>query len=636
MTFRRIAFCAVFCWVLALVTVATAAHGAQPSAAKSGPILTLIERDLDGDPHDVPSGRATVDINSLIAIGVSHGALVARLPTSVSGSLTAGLLTDYLSFQTSVTAMARATTPLALKMAAVNAATTPDGRNQAILDAEAAIADMGDATEPLLEYALARDALAKSGDAAAKARRSSFFKDLNAALKGAAGTSRVTRSAAIEGAGNAELKRLESALSGALKQEGVRLMMAAWVETAAGTRSVHLPGFDDYPDQPRYEVDRFSLVFTEQQQQQYKNAKDAATLINKGATSEVVDQVVLDFVNRSFPDTLDAMKKLEEACQAFAAAAKSAPNSVVADVKALTDQLTDDLSWFESTIASLKQIAETNPSGLGQALQAAVDGAILRVSAIKVDVETLQKDVDAQAHTLEASITGVTDALKNLSTAAEKNLKTLWNGIAVTVAGRDLNAAALAFGDKVKRFDLDNLPASTQLDLELTGQRADGDLVAIKVGMERPGLPAQDLEVQSLVLRRMLVHVETAAGLVFTTRPRQPSDGSKKVPFQAAPAYSAFLKKGWRGCALWNNVLTPGIGVSVAAVDFNLDGVPEIGIGGAVAILRDWLQGGFGYNVFQRRWYGFVGIGLPLPTFGMTTVSNSGGASASAGAARSP
>jgi len=74
----------------------------------------------------------------------------------------------------------------------------------------------------------------------------------------------------------------------------------------------------------------------------------------------------------------------------------------------------------------------------------------------------------------------------------------------------------------------------------------------------------------------------------------------------------------------------------VAALDFNLDGVPEVGIGGAISLLRDWLQGGVGYNVFQRGWYGFVGVGLPLPTFGMTTTSNASAAATSQSAGGRP
>jgi hypothetical protein len=245
--------------------------------------------------------------------------------------------------------------------------------------------------------------------------------------------------------------------------------------------------------------------------------------------------------------------------------------------------------------------------------------------------------VASEKDPVKTAFDAVVDAAKTSSTALDTNLRSLWSEVVIVALGRELNASALAFGEKVKRFDLDNLPGTTQLDLELTGSRADGDLVAIKVGMERPGIPVQDLEVQSLDLRRILVHVETAVGLVFVTRPRQPTDGSGKVPFQAAPAYSAFLKKGWRGSALWNNILRPGIGVSVAAVDFDLNGVPEIGIGGAVTLLRDWLQGGGGFNVFERRWYAFVGVGLPLPTFGMTTVSNSGTSAGPSGSAgRSP
>jgi hypothetical protein len=615
-------------WALAWGTPAAA--GGADQAALTGPraVLTLIERDLDGDAHDVPRDRATVDINSLLSVGVDRGALVARLPSPPEGSLTSALITDYAMFQKGVTAMTSATEPYGRKLNAIRAAPAGDARNKAIVDARPTIRTMSAAAGPLLDYALATDV----ANPAAKERRMAFRQELREALRAEMGKSLAAHFVAIQTAGRNELKRLDEALRAALAKEGVHLMMGAWINTVAGTRAVHLPGFDDYPDQPRHEVERFSLVFTPEQKQQYENARAAATLVNSGGGGDVVNQMALDFVNRSFPDSLKALQDVQVACQAFMTIAKDVPKPVVAGTKTLMAHLTDDLKWLEGTIASLEEIAKNNPGGLRQAIQVAVDAAIARVNTIKTDADLLKNYADAAKGVLKTSSEGVLQAIKALDTAVTDNLGALWDGVKEAAIGRDLNAASLAFGDKVKRFDLDNLPATTQLDLELTGQRADGDHVAIKVGMERPGLPAQDLEVQSLVLRRLLVHVETAAGLVFATRPRQGVDASGKVPFQAAPAYSAFLKKGWRGCALWNNVLTPGLGVSMAALDFDLNGVPEVGIGGALSILRDWLQGGVGFNVFQRSWYGFIGIGLPLPTFGMTTVSNTGAAGAGAGA----
>jgi hypothetical protein len=305
------------------------------------------------------------------------------------------------------------------------------------------------------------------------------------------------------------------------------------------------------------------------------------------------------------------------------AAAEKTALPLAAEVKVVAVDLGQQARWLEETIASLADTAKTNPAGLLASATAAIREATTRLAAVEKEVDALRKDLTSAVAAVRAQAKDVLDAGAVLKKAVDAEASTVWEQIAAGSVVTNLNAATLEFGDKVKRFELADLPGTSQLDLELTGPRADGDEVVIKLGVQRgTASPPQDLEVEQLRLRRILVHVETSAGLVFANRPRQPSDKGDKVPFQAAPAYSAFLKKGWRGCALWNNVLTPGLGISVAALDFDLDGVPEVGMGAALSILRDWLQGGIGYNVAARRWYGFVGVGLPLPTFGMTTTSN--------------
>ena len=61
-----------------------------------------------------------------------------------------------------------------------------------------------------------------------------------------------------------------------------------------------------------------------------------------------------------------------------------------------------------------------------------------------------------------------------------------------------------------------------------------------------------------------------------------------------------------------NSFWNLGIGLSVAAVDFDKDDVPELGLGLTTSAFADLLQAGVGYNVFLDRAYWFFGVRLPV------------------------
>jgi hypothetical protein len=111
--------------------------------------------------------------------------------------------------------------------------------------------------------------------------------------------------------------------------------------------------------------------------------------------------------------------------------------------------------------------------------------------------------------------------------------------------------------------------------------------------------------------------------VIFATRPSV--EGVGGGPFQVAPAYSLTLHFGDRGLPLLDELLTPGFGISVSALDFDRDGTPELGLGGVVTLFHDVVQVGGGYNVFKNDGYFFFGLGIPLSGFSGAT----GGVSAS-------
>ncbi len=69
-------------------------------------------------------------------------------------------------------------------------------------------------------------------------------------------------------------------------------------------------------------------------------------------------------------------------------------------------------------------------------------------------------------------------------------------------------------------------------------------------------------------------------------------------------------------------LLAARIEVNVAALDFDHDDTPELGVAGVLSLLRDYVQFGAGYNLGTDNGYWFFGLRLPAPAFTLGGVEN--------------
>ena len=87
-------------------------------------------------------------------------------------------------------------------------------------------------------------------------------------------------------------------------------------------------------------------------------------------------------------------------------------------------------------------------------------------------------------------------------------------------------------------------------------------------------------------------------------------------PFQFAPAGNLLFKKGSRENKTWH-FINPGFGFSMSTPDFDLDGVPEVGVGAVVTALNDVISLGISYNTKTDNPYWFFGLSLPFDMMGL-------------------
>jgi hypothetical protein len=179
--------------------------------------------------------------------------------------------------------------------------------------------------------------------------------------------------------------------------------------------------------------------------------------------------------------------------------------------------------------------------------------------------------------------------------------------------------ANLEFTDQVKQLLIDDVPNYTEVDLRYSGSRKPGDQVFLKAELEcengGASMPSNSVELErrTLTMFQVNAHAKLAAGVIFLS-PFQKSKVAFTKQFQAAPSYNFIAKWGSRSSYACNTFWNFGIGMSVAAPDFNLDGTPEIGYGIVLSTANDCLQGGIGRNFGVETWYWFFGLQLPVGT----------------------
>jgi hypothetical protein len=589
----------------ALLCACAAAKPTRSPAAPSPALMALTETDGDGNSTSIEHEPAQVDLSSDVKIALDKQAITQRAAKLTSGDKAATLVQGYGT----LLKLIQAEVAVGDKLAAANANASSHPNDPA---ARAALEQARKAArKPLLailEFVTDRPA---NLDLATKQWLDDLTARLNAALDNVANQKVAAQYLAVHQVASGMLSDLQSRLTDTLKSDGVYFQLGAWLSGGGAVRPLNVPGFDTYPPGTRVDYDRWKISFSPEVQQQFANYQNVAKAINTQGVSATLIESLKGEVNDAVKPLHDAAAAVRDALQKLATAKPEVAPSLatfLASVQAFDDAVNAFASKTGSAISSGKI------SGILADPSEDLADVIAKGEALaKASVDFAKRLGKPAAGTPEAALL---DALKNAQAALEKGYQTELAQLVGSVKGyfgvASDAAAAVEFGEQVKRLTLDTLPAGATLSLPMAGARNPGDRVIVEFAIGHAGVPA-DSETRNLILRRILLHVETTAGLIFASQPMTATATSR---FQAAAAYSVLLKFGLRDSSFWDSFFRPGVGINVAALDFAHTGTPQLGAGVVLTLFSDILQGGFGYNIFADRFYGFFGIGLPLPTFG--------------------
>lgn len=431
-------------------------------------------------------------------------------------------------------------------------------------------------------------------------------------------------------------RQTTKALQSAKARGAVYFRLAGWIRSSDGAlRPVHIPNFDNLQTDEFFQVSRFNIPSSATVQLELQAATQAANAYNAEGFSAALDGVkqrlqwIADSVEVAvscFEQRLDATVA-QDAQPLFVAQdtltdLRAQADMVIQDARAieqlvggggtinvlqtdaktllgqaqtLLQSLKDDLPFFQQQFASLKSLVENLPSAARTVGQQFIGDAEGCIGPIQNEEQHIAAELDALAHFFALSP----------DTQVQANLD---------------------FSSQVSPFLISQIPAETTLDLRQTGQRAEGDELLLKVGLEWVSPDStvapvrQPLAVRPVVMYLIGWHGSFSVLPIFAD-PTSKGDVTLTRQFQAVPAYSLLLKRGSRSSVRYNEFWNVGIGLNVAAPDFNLDSTPEIGLGLVASTARDYAQLGFARNLNADAWYWFFGIRLPFGLFSTPGVS---------------
>ena len=579
------------------------------------PVLTLDE--LDDDGKTTPLGEkplAIVDINSEIRIRLNLTALETKV---------AQLLGDY-----------------AVSNALIDRATVLQNTSRKGLELieplTQALARWAESAKDQNDVIMLSEELKKSahpiGDIIGIAKDDPELRSrLNAALAAVSrGAPRAAQNRALFEAAADYAGQLRKTIDEALQKEGAYVQLGAWIVQDGQDRSLHLRGFDQYPEGDFFVVDRWTLLpLSEDQKQQLKDLEKAAKTINDKGVKGLLDinnaahVAITDFMTQAQVCLDDIEKELVS----LQAAVKEKAESL----RTLVEEVEREQRRYKNYVVFLKDkyAGESAVSfSSGAALLESTHGDLIQfqqrtrsfVDSERRLINNLRANVVASAPELKEALGTTLDRVEQIVQECKQKVldavAAFTGGFPAVVKGihsaQEINTAVLEFGEEVLKLTLDKVPQSTELNLKRAGMRKAKDVVILKLAAGSAKRQRQILEERRLDLYRVLTHIEMSIGMIFAD-----PTGTTGVQnrFQAGPSYSILFKGFGNREANYNRLLTPGFGLNVAALDFDKDDTPELGIAVVGSAFRDYLQVGYGYNVNEDVGYWFFGLRLPLPTF---------------------
>ncbi|MFN0316633.1 MAG: hypothetical protein ACKVQA_16540 [Burkholderiales bacterium] len=574
--------------------------------ANSAGVLTVEERDLDSQPHAISAETGMVDINSTISIRIDKAALRAELEKHFPVTPAAEIKTVLL-IQKQVKEGLDA---LPAMRQALSVWADPAKRTQESMKAmQAAVGKVAQAAIPILEHATQSNP--------------ELMAQIDQRLQ-AEGLSMADTYEVVFDAAAAYINDLARKAQERLTDQGIYVQMGAWLDASGANTPIHLPGFDTLPEGEFNEIKRWQLtaLLSQENKELFDAAQQAAHDIN--AKQKSVASLFKEALPEALVSALKAdqqcLKQLDDPLRNLRGHADTAVAHLQGEFDAIRREVDEFIQLgqiLQARYGNVQLASQGSLPGLFSSLYADINNIRSKAQTLTSHLEALPSRIGQVAGNLGASARASADELSAKASACRKgisdHLKDLGTFANLLVNGREIGAGSLEYSDKILKHDIGRLAENTEVDLRRAGKRESGDGLILRMSEGQPDKPIVSIGERRLRMYRVLTYIDVAVSLIFADPHKDTGLNSR---FHAAPSYSVLLKRGKRDSVFWNELLQPGIGINIAALDFNRDESLEVGVGLVISAFRDYLQLGYGYNLNQDSGYWFLGLRFPLPAIG--------------------
>lgn len=443
--------------------------------------------------------------------------------------------------------------------------------------------------------------------------------------------------------------------SGELKEAigEVTFRMGGWIQQGGSTQPIHIEGFDEYEPGQYTRIPFLTKQTPEEFAAKMEAVKNAAQKANEDGISAVLN------INVNLKEMANQLKT--ELVPAITCVTDSATD-IVNDIKGeLTASVQlPETEKFLKQLSGLKEKAlkfidiTNNLKSTASDLKTDLEGqynlffnAQMFSDGLKVDMDfsKIKEGFEKAADEIKSKLPQLKDVLKekikkilaekmNICLDKFKDVQNTFIGFVSEFWAIVKNKFSVAkenepilsdFGKKVKRLNIDDVPETGTINLQYTGARNEGDIITVRAALEKEsqdGTPGKKVEFRQSFIMFQIFKVVINPGLIFADPLVKKEDMAAKgvtlgKTFQAVPSYSVLFKFGNRKSIAYNKYLRFGIGLNVAALDFNQDSNYELGLGVVLSAFKDYVQLGVGRNMESDTWYWFFGLNLPFTSISL-------------------
>lgn len=402
-----------------------------------------------------------------------------------------------------------------------------------------------------------------------------------------------------------------------IDQKKIKIQVTAYLNTMEEVnKKVHVENFDEYELGEFYKVDRWVTSFSKEDIVAFNNNQELANELN-------------DLVNNNFNDIQSVLKDNIGSVECINNLLKKI-NQMIADRETIFNanlsvaslamyKIKESSTELYKIAANIKNYDGTSGNAL-ELFNETQEEFITKAEILSGEIAQIFQNLPAEIRDNNPeiiSLKGSFESCKNtIDTDIAKLKKIALVASNLLMPSRIAAQNGMDIGKKVYAYGISELPEKGYIDLKRTGKRANGDQLLIRVTINTPDaknerLTTTTIDKMVLTLQQIKVYSRSNVSVILASPFNASDNVMLENKFQFTPSGSLLFKFGSRRSRTWN-YLEPGIGFNISTPDFDLDGTPEIGLGGVITVLKDVLSIGVSYNTKTDNPYWFFGLSLPF------------------------